>query len=327
MRGHSLVHDQPRACRRYRREESQRTRGQEDQEPPDFLARRIRGNLEYAESRSSKPAARVSVFMTSNLHDARALDACENRDARPRMDRDAESSSSPARETRGEALRRVRFISTLCAISNGSRAYRFRRLSGARRKRRAAAEPAARQGGPRISSRSRRPRRNKPGCPRRSSSSRSSLRCCRRTRACFGVDLGEKTIGLALSDTRRTIASPFENPEAGRNSASMPHGDRAGETARCRRHRHRPSAQHGRDPKARARNRPALSLRNLAPMAELAISFWDERLSDRSGDPQRCWKRTPRARAARKSSIKWPPPIFCRAHSIASEIPSHEYRR
>src|SRR5215467_4973158 len=26
----------------------------------------------------------------------------------------------------------------------------------------------------------------------------------------FGVDLGEKTIGLALSDTRRTIASPLE---------------------------------------------------------------------------------------------------------------------
>src|SRR6185312_3938279 len=26
----------------------------------------------------------------------------------------------------------------------------------------------------------------------------------------FGVDLGEKTIGLALSDVRRTIASPFE---------------------------------------------------------------------------------------------------------------------
>lgn len=94
----------------------------------------------------------------------------------------------------------------------------------------------------------------------------------------IGVDLGEKTIGLALSDVRRTIASPLETLPRGKFQADakkllalaskfgvgglvvgLPKNMDGSEG---------PSAQ-----SARA------FVRNLSPLTDLAIAFWDERLS------------------------------------------------
>lgn len=94
----------------------------------------------------------------------------------------------------------------------------------------------------------------------------------------IGVDLGEKTIGLALSDVNRTIASPLETLPRTKFRADaekllalaakfgvgglvvgLPKNMDGSEG---------PSAQ-----SARA------FVRNLAPLADLAIAFWDERLS------------------------------------------------
>jgi putative Holliday junction resolvase len=94
----------------------------------------------------------------------------------------------------------------------------------------------------------------------------------------LGLDLGEKTIGLALSDVKRTIASPLETlPRtkfkadsekllglaaklgAGGLIIGLPKNMDGSEG---------PSAQ-----SARA------FARNLAPLTDLLICFWDERLS------------------------------------------------
>ena len=94
----------------------------------------------------------------------------------------------------------------------------------------------------------------------------------------IGVDLGEKTIGLALSDVNRTIASPLETLPRGKFKADaekllsivakfgvgglvigLPKNMDGSEG---------PSAQ-----SARA------FVRNLGPLTDLAIVFWDERLS------------------------------------------------
>jgi len=94
----------------------------------------------------------------------------------------------------------------------------------------------------------------------------------------IGIDLGEKTIGLALSDVNRTIASPLETLPRGKFKADaekllaivakfgvgglvigLPKNMDGSEG---------PSAQ-----SARA------FVRNLGPLTDLAIVFWDERLS------------------------------------------------
>jgi putative Holliday junction resolvase len=94
----------------------------------------------------------------------------------------------------------------------------------------------------------------------------------------IGLDLGEKTIGLSLSDVNRTIASPLETLprtkfktdsekllalatkfEVGGLIVGLPKNMDGSEG---------PSAQ-----SARA------FARNLGPMTDLAICFWDERLS------------------------------------------------
>jgi putative Holliday junction resolvase len=94
----------------------------------------------------------------------------------------------------------------------------------------------------------------------------------------IGVDLGEKTIGLALSDVNRTIASPLETLPRGKFKADaekllvivakfgvgglvigLPKNMDGSEG---------PSAQ-----SARA------FVRNLGPLTDLVIVFWDERLS------------------------------------------------
>ncbi len=94
----------------------------------------------------------------------------------------------------------------------------------------------------------------------------------------FGLDLGEKTIGLALSDTLLSVASPFGTLKRGKFSANahellslaQEHGagglvlglplNMDGSEG--------PSAQ-----SARA------FARNLARLTELPITLWDERLS------------------------------------------------
>lgn len=94
----------------------------------------------------------------------------------------------------------------------------------------------------------------------------------------IGVDLGEKTIGLALSDVNRTIASPLETlprgkfrPDAQKMLALAAKFGVGGFVIGLPKNMdgsEGPSAQ-----SARA------FARNLAPLTDLAIAFWDERLS------------------------------------------------
>ncbi|HWJ99838.1 MAG TPA: Holliday junction resolvase RuvX [Xanthobacteraceae bacterium] len=94
----------------------------------------------------------------------------------------------------------------------------------------------------------------------------------------FGIDLGDKTIGLALSDIRRTIASPFETLKRTKFRADA---ERLLELAK----RHNvgglviglPRNMDGSEG-PRAQSTRAF-VRNLSPMTELPVAFWDERLS------------------------------------------------
>jgi putative Holliday junction resolvase len=94
----------------------------------------------------------------------------------------------------------------------------------------------------------------------------------------IGVDLGGKTIGLALSDVNRTIASPLETLPRGKFKADAEKllalaakFDVAGLVIGLPMNMdgtEGPSAQ-----SARA------FVRNLTPLTDLLIAFWDERLS------------------------------------------------
>ncbi len=94
----------------------------------------------------------------------------------------------------------------------------------------------------------------------------------------IGVDLGEKTIGLALSDVNRTIASPLETLPRGKFKADAEKllalamkfgvGGLVIGLPRNMDGSEGPSAQ-----SARA------FVRNLSPLTDLVIVFWDERLS------------------------------------------------
>ena len=94
----------------------------------------------------------------------------------------------------------------------------------------------------------------------------------------LGVDLGDKTIGLALSDTRRTIASPLETlrrtkfrVDAERLLAiAKLHGVGALVIGLPR------NMDGSEGPRAQSTR---AFVKNLAPMTALAIAFWDERLS------------------------------------------------
>lgn len=96
--------------------------------------------------------------------------------------------------------------------------------------------------------------------------------------ALIGLDLGTKTIGLALSDIRRTIASPLDTIRRTKFQADL---------AGLRRHieAHRPVAlvlglpvnmDGSEGPRAQATRAFA---RNVAAAIDLPIVFWDERLS------------------------------------------------
>lgn len=97
-------------------------------------------------------------------------------------------------------------------------------------------------------------------------------------RRLIGVDLGEKTIGLALSDTRRIIASPLETL---RRTKFHPDAEKLMAIAR----RHDAGAlviglpfnmDGSEGPRVQSTR---AFVRNLMPLTELAIAFWDERLS------------------------------------------------
>lgn len=97
-------------------------------------------------------------------------------------------------------------------------------------------------------------------------------------RPLLGLDLGEKTIGVAISDTRRSVASPAETirrtkfgvdaaallalaagREAGGFVLGLPRNMDGSEGPRCQSTRS--------------------FARNLSRLTDLAIAFWDERLS------------------------------------------------
>ncbi len=136
----------------------------------------------------------------------------------------------------------------------------------------------------------------------------------------LGLDLGEKTIGLALSDTLLTIASPMETLARGKFGADaakietivakegigglvigLPLNMDGSDG---------PSAQSAR---AFGRNFPAAR-------SSLPIAFWDERLSTTPPSRARSSTRTPRASAARRWWTRWRRPLFCRARSTVCAI-------
>jgi putative holliday junction resolvase len=94
----------------------------------------------------------------------------------------------------------------------------------------------------------------------------------------FGLDLGEKTIGIALSDARRTIASPLETLK---RTKFQTDAQRLLQLARL--HgvggfviglpRNMDGSEGAAAQSARAFGR------NLAALSDLPIAFWDERLS------------------------------------------------
>jgi putative holliday junction resolvase len=94
----------------------------------------------------------------------------------------------------------------------------------------------------------------------------------------IGIDLGEKTIGLALSDVRRMIATPLETLKRTKFRADA---ERLLTIAWlhnvCGLVIGLPRNMNGSEG-PRAQSTRAF-VKNLAPMTELAISFWDERLS------------------------------------------------
>jgi putative Holliday junction resolvase len=95
----------------------------------------------------------------------------------------------------------------------------------------------------------------------------------------FGLDLGEKTIGVAVSDLSRTIASPIElirktqfTKEAARLFALM--ADRGSNGIVIGLPINMDGSEGPRCQSVRAFGRNLLRLRN-----DLQIAFWDERLS------------------------------------------------
>jgi len=94
----------------------------------------------------------------------------------------------------------------------------------------------------------------------------------------LGIDLGEKTIGLALSDTSRTVATPMQTLRRGKFSAD------ADALAKIVAEQNvggivigLPLNMDGSDGPA-AQSARAFG-RNLAGRLNLPIAFWDERLS------------------------------------------------
>lgn len=94
----------------------------------------------------------------------------------------------------------------------------------------------------------------------------------------FGLDLGDKTIGIAISDVRRTIATPLETIERTKFRAdaekllALAASNKIGALVMGL-----PLNMDGSEG-PRAQSTRAF-VRNLAPLTELPIVFWDERLT------------------------------------------------
>ena len=145
----------------------------------------------------------------------------------------------------------------------------------------------------------------------------------------LGLDLGTKTIGLALSDVERRIASPLETHQARRSSPPTPSTSRRSSPrfgiggARLR-----PAAQHGRHAKARARSRPAPSRAISPPHAACPIAVLGRAPVDRRREPDAHRCDASRA-AAPSSSTRWPPPTSSRVswrRSASLAIPRHTHK-
>jgi putative Holliday junction resolvase len=96
--------------------------------------------------------------------------------------------------------------------------------------------------------------------------------------ALVGLDLGTKTIGVAVSDTGRRVASPLETIRRSRFSADATRllalaAGRAAAGVVVGLPRNMDGSEGPRAQSARA------FARNLAGLSELPITFWDERLS------------------------------------------------
>ena len=133
----------------------------------------------------------------------------------------------------------------------------------------------------------------------------------------MGLDLGTKTIGLAISDPGRRVASPLVTIERTKFARRRESPARPRRQERSRRLRSRPPPQHGRlrgpacpvDPRLCAEPRRA-----------------DRACRSSSGtsgcrpppSPARSLKPTPAASAAARSSTRWPPPTSSKALSTAS---------
>ena len=145
------------------------------------------------------------------------------------------------------------------------------------------------------------------------------IRCSRRARGCSGLDVGTKTIGMALSDTTlaHRDAARHDPPHAvsrRRRSGSSPrstrHGVGAARRSACR---WRSTAATARAPRACASS-PAISWR----VRDLPLAFWDERLSTAAVEREMIAADLSRKRRARDSSTAPPPPTSCRGCSTAS---------
>ena len=98
------------------------------------------------------------------------------------------------------------------------------------------------------------------------------------SRALIGLDLGTRTIGVAVSDTDRRIASPLETirrtrfaPDAARLLALAGARDIGGFVLGLPRNMDGSEGPRAQSARAFARN--------LAALTELPMTFWDERLS------------------------------------------------
>ena len=97
----------------------------------------------------------------------------------------------------------------------------------------------------------------------------------------LGLDLGTKTIGLALSDTRRTIATPMETLKKGKFSADVAAlKTLVDEQAVCGFVIGLPLNMDGSD-SPRAQSSRAF-MRNLKTRLDLPVLLWDERMSSQA---------------------------------------------
>ena len=95
----------------------------------------------------------------------------------------------------------------------------------------------------------------------------------------MGLDLGEKTIGLALSDTLLTVATPFQTLKRGKFAADARGAGRADRGAWRRRTDRRPAAEHGRVRGTLGPVGPRLCAAISQKVSDCPLAFMDERLS------------------------------------------------